>query len=488
MAKGKGLFGGVNLKDVAAQVRDRGEASPLERSPAQPTLAAAEMALSGRSMPAMEREVILAVDPKRCRPWKFHNRTEAWYTRERCQDLIDSIARDGQLEPALVRRIQGEKDYDFELIFGMRRRFACEATGQKLKVRVLEAPDARAAVLMHIENADRQDITPMERAISFQLQVAARQARTKVRIGFPRLRRPRRAIQGCVPVFHWAAVRSQGITAPNLAARFREVQKQRPRPTATRPSAVVFITAYVTCSICYMSSARRSTQSLESALRIRPAETSTRGITSLDVDRAADALLREGSRPTVERVRAALGRGSPNTINPLLDAWWKRLSGRLDAGPAALHRLPEPVLLAAEGLWMTALDDARRRAAVEQGSRKASLTKDRQDLEIRSHVLSIRESEITSRLQQSESRVTRLEIEIESLLTLLRKEQASRTAAERRLQELQESAAVRRGRAPQPTARASTATKRAHKRRKPARKSPTGRKATASRTHNRTKP
>ena len=39
----------------------------------------------------MEREVILAVDPKRCRPWKFHNRTDAWYTRERCQDLIDSI-------------------------------------------------------------------------------------------------------------------------------------------------------------------------------------------------------------------------------------------------------------------------------------------------------------------------------------------------------------------------------------------------------------
>jgi len=174
MAKGSKLFGGLSLKDVATQVRDRGEGSPLERSPAQPTLAAAEMALSGRSMPAMEREVVLAVEPKRCRPWKFHNRTDAWYTRERCQDLIDSIAKDGQLEPALARRLDGEKDYDFELIFGMRRRFACEATGQKLKIRVVDAPDARAAVLMHIENADRQDITPMERAISFQVQAEAK--------------------------------------------------------------------------------------------------------------------------------------------------------------------------------------------------------------------------------------------------------------------------------------------------------------------------
>ena len=174
MAKGSKLFGGLSLKDVATQVRDRGEGSPLERSPAQPTLAAAEMALSGRSMPAMEREVVLAVEPKRCRPWRFHNRTDAWYTRERCQDLIDSIAKDGQLEPALARRLDGDKDYDFELIFGMRRRFACEATGQKLKIRVVDAPDARAAVLMHIENADRQDITPMERAISFQVQAEAK--------------------------------------------------------------------------------------------------------------------------------------------------------------------------------------------------------------------------------------------------------------------------------------------------------------------------
>lgn len=173
MAKSK-LFGGVNLKDIAGQVKDKGEGSPLAEARTKPKLAAAELALTGKSMPALERENILSVDPKRCRPWQFHNRTEGWYTRERCQDLIDSIVRDGQLEPALARRVSGEKDYDFELIFGMRRRYACEVTGQKLKVRVIEADDARAAVLMHIENADRQDITPMERAMSFAAQLEAK--------------------------------------------------------------------------------------------------------------------------------------------------------------------------------------------------------------------------------------------------------------------------------------------------------------------------
>ena len=173
MAKSK-LFGGVNLKDIAGQVKEQGEGSPLEQSPAKPKLAAAELALKGKSMPSLERENILSVDPRRCRPWKYHNRTAAWYTRERCQDLIDSIVKDGQLEPALARKVTGEKDYDFELIYGMRRRYACEVTGQKLKVRVVDSDDAKAAVLMHIENADRQDITPMERAMSFATQVEAK--------------------------------------------------------------------------------------------------------------------------------------------------------------------------------------------------------------------------------------------------------------------------------------------------------------------------
>jgi hypothetical protein len=166
--------------------------------------------------------------------------------------------------------------------------------------------------------------------------------------------------------------------------------------------------------------------------------TDSRGIASTDVERAADALLREGERPTIERIRARLGRGSPNTINPLLDAWWKRLAGRLDAGPAALHRLPEPVLLAAEGLWMQTLDEARHRAAAEEGSRRASLAKDRQELEVRSHVLSIRESELTNRLQDRDRRIAQLELELQTLVTLLRKEQASRAAADRRLAEAQD--------------------------------------------------
>src|ERR1700674_4565639 len=124
-----------------------------------------------------------------------------------------------------------------------------------------------------------------------------------------------------------------------------------------------------------------------------------RGVSAGDVERAADALLRAGERPTIEKVREKLGSGSPNTINPLLDAWWKRLSARLDAGPAALHRLPESVALAAEALWMRALDEGRRRAAQEQHATARAVSADKQTLEVRSHVLSLRESELEFRLR-----------------------------------------------------------------------------------------
>jgi ParB/RepB/Spo0J family partition protein len=168
------LFGGMNLSDEARQIKEKGAPSPYESSVTAPRAPAAELALTGRTSPMAERTNVFAVDPKRCRPWKFHNRTGAWYTKEACQDLIDSMPRDGQMEPALGRKLVGDADFDYELIYGLRRRFAAEFTNSKLKVRLTDADDAKCAVLMHIENADRQDITPMERALSFQQQLDAK--------------------------------------------------------------------------------------------------------------------------------------------------------------------------------------------------------------------------------------------------------------------------------------------------------------------------
>ena len=154
--------------------------------------------------------------------------------------------------------------------------------------------------------------------------------------------------------------------------------------------------------------------------------TARRGVCSRDVDHAADTLLRAGERPTTDKVRTKIGRGSPNTIGPLLDTWWSRLASRLDSGPAAFHRLPESVAHVAEALWMQALEEGKRRVLIEQrdSARVATLDKDR--LELRSHVLSLREGELDSRLHEREKTITELNQRLSELTLLLRKEQATR--------------------------------------------------------------
>jgi hypothetical protein len=152
----------------------------------------------------------------------------------------------------------------------------------------------------------------------------------------------------------------------------------------------------------------------------------SRGVTSSDVSHAADTLLRAGERPTIDKVRAKIGKGSPNTINPLLDAWWKTLSARLDSGPAALHRLPETVAHVAEALWMQALEEGRRRAHAELKTTERLSTDKEQNLEVRSHVLTLREGELDSRLRDRERTIEDLNLRLRELTTLLRKEQATR--------------------------------------------------------------
>ena len=186
----------------------------------------------------------------------------------------------------------------------------------------------------------------------------------------------------------------------------------------------------------------------------------SRGITGRDVELAADALLREGERPTIEKIRERIGRGSPNTINPLLDAWWKRLAARLDAGPAALHRLPESVAHVAEALWMQALEEGRRRAQQELNRTARSAAQGEADLDLRSHVLSLREGELDARLKDRERAQGVLELQLQELTRLLRKEQATREAQSRRIAILEEELLAVKPEPPQRAARRHTAPKR----------------------------
>lgn len=78
------------------------------------------------------------------------------------------------------------------------------------------------------------------------------------------------------------------------------------------------------------------------------------GVPEHEVFAAADAVLARGERPTVERVRLELGRGSPARVGGLLDEWWGRLAQRL-RGETRLPSLPVEVSQAFVAVWQQAI-------------------------------------------------------------------------------------------------------------------------------------
>ena len=132
---------------------------------------------------------------------------------------------------------------------------------------------------------------------------------------------------------------------------------------------------------------------------------SPRGIQYEDVAQAADALLQEGTRPTIERIRLRLGRGSPNTVSPMLEQWFAGLGQRLGgAGTVPLAAgVPDPVMHAAQALWTAASTAADSHAAQTWAARQAAQEAAAQELENARAQLQARELALHERLQAMET-------------------------------------------------------------------------------------
>jgi DNA repair exonuclease SbcCD ATPase subunit len=117
-----------------------------------------------------------------------------------------------------------------------------------------------------------------------------------------------------------------------------------------------------------------------------------------DVFRAADELLVQGDRPSIDRVRMRIGRGSPNTINDHLDAWWKNLGARLrDLPGREFPQLPERVAQSLQNLWNEALGGAHEALQGTLSQREEAITQREQALDERTRHLTEREQVTAAR-------------------------------------------------------------------------------------------
>ncbi len=88
------------------------------------------------------------------------------FREEELKELAESLKNSGLVQPPTVRRnAQGR----YELIAGERRLRAAQLAGwAKIRVTLVEADDQTAAVMTTTENLQREDLNPIEEAVSYR--------------------------------------------------------------------------------------------------------------------------------------------------------------------------------------------------------------------------------------------------------------------------------------------------------------------------------
>jgi chromosome segregation ATPase len=112
-----------------------------------------------------------------------------------------------------------------------------------------------------------------------------------------------------------------------------------------------------------------------------------------EIERTARALMVKGERPTVDGVRKALDRGSPNHIATCMQKFWKNQAALNTGDPIALTRLPPELADAAVAQWEKALLLAQQTAKHDDNAARAHLEQLRHDTELRAHSFDLREKE-----------------------------------------------------------------------------------------------
>lgn len=89
---------------------------------------------------------------------------------DKMQELVESIKENGVLTPAVVR----ERDSEYELISGHRRKHACELAGIKeMPVFVKDLTDDEATIIMVDSNIQREELLPSEKAYAYKMKLEA---------------------------------------------------------------------------------------------------------------------------------------------------------------------------------------------------------------------------------------------------------------------------------------------------------------------------
>ncbi|MCP1471678.1 ParB family chromosome partitioning protein [Sphingobium sp. OAS761] len=144
------------------------------------TLLGRESALARLASGEVRQVTQLLLDPARVRIWSGNARHYSHLTEENCRELIDSIVSEGgQKVPAVVRRVEGDPDHDYEVIAGTRRHWSISWLRSHsypdlhFVAQVAMLDDEAAFRLADLENRARKDVSDLERAQNYAAALTA---------------------------------------------------------------------------------------------------------------------------------------------------------------------------------------------------------------------------------------------------------------------------------------------------------------------------
>jgi ParB family chromosome partitioning protein len=131
--------------------------------------------LAGFTQGSARARTAISIRPSDCSVWDGNPRDVPGLSAESCRSLIESIAQeDGNRIPVLVRRNPPGADCPYQLLVGSRRRFSVDWLNHngrpeiRLTALIVDLTDEEAFRLADIENREREDITELDRARSYQ--------------------------------------------------------------------------------------------------------------------------------------------------------------------------------------------------------------------------------------------------------------------------------------------------------------------------------
>lgn len=176
MARKQSDYLAALLADTPDEAGDTPPPPPAarERIRGGTTLLGRESAIARVASGEVRQVTQLLLDPSRVRVWPGNARSYEHLSEERCRDLIDSIiAEGGQKVPAIVRRVEGDPDHDYEVIVGTRRHWAIgwlranSYPDMQFVAQVAVLDDEAAFRIADIENRARKDVSDFERARNY---------------------------------------------------------------------------------------------------------------------------------------------------------------------------------------------------------------------------------------------------------------------------------------------------------------------------------